>query len=173
MNHENITQIPGCPPVTLSITKDTATATYTYQLVSFNDTWCYNVTVNVPPGSGLGLSHFVIAVCPDITAEDIVSVTVDFGSGPQSANFEFGNIKLFPPNNQPSIYGIKINQAMGNNQSAQFCINFVPGTGALLTPEPGELFMKAGSGPATPANTASSTDLCVPSCAPSRGIVLI
>jgi hypothetical protein len=120
-------------------------------------TWCYTVMVTLQPGSGRGLSSAIFELCPELTAGDISNVMVDG----LPVSFEFGDIKIFPPAPTPSLFGIKVELGIDTGESKQFCFTL----DKKLTPLPGELVIKVGSGPPSPDTVLIAENaICAPLC---------
>ena len=125
-------------------------------------TWCYTVSVTLPPASGRGLSNFILELCPNLTASNISNVTADGATVP----FEFGDIKIFPPSPTPSVFGIKIERLVDSGESVQFCFTM----NKALTPLPGELVIKVGGGTPNPNNVLITQNaICAPLCPAAVG----
>lgn len=124
--------------------------------------WCYTVSVTLPPGSGSGLSHFILEFCENITLSNISNVTKDGNPLTYGMGYEFGDIKIFPPADTPSIYGIKFNEVgLDNGESATFCFDL----NVNVLPAPGDLSIKIGGGPADPTTVLTVEDgICTPGC---------
>jgi len=135
--------------------------------------WCYTVNVELEPGSGRGLSHFILEFCEDITLDNISNVTKDGNLLTYGEDYEFGDIKIFPPDDDPSIYGIKFNEVgLDDGESATFCFDL----NVNVLPAPGDLSIKTGGGPASESTVLTEEDaICTPGCEtppppPGRGI---
>lgn len=156
-------QLQQCPDsVTLSFPQIQGDE-YTFNFDGVTDnmdgtfTWCYAVTVALPPGSGRGLSNFILQLCPELEETNIIDVTAD-GT---PVDFEFGDIRIFPPSTTPSLFGIKISEPVDSGESVQFCFTI----NKVLTPLPGELVIKVGGGPPNVDNVLiTPSAICAPSC---------
>jgi hypothetical protein len=135
--------------------------------------WCYTVSQSLLPGSGRGLSHFILEFCPDITEDNIVEVTLDgvpLSNEEPDPDYTFGNIPIFPPNQTPFIYGIKFDQVGDLPSVLCFTLN------VNVEPVAGDLSIKVGGGPNTPDNVLTETNaICTPGCdtpppPPGRGV---
>jgi hypothetical protein len=123
--------------------------------------WCYRVTEDSPRGRGL--SHFILEFCPSIMLSNVSNVTVTFNGITTPTTFEFGDIRIFPPNVSPSIYGIKFDDMPEglDGSSAVFCFDL----NVNVEPAPGDLSIKTGGGSASPDTVLTVVDaICTPGC---------
>lgn len=164
---ENVTlEFPGFPDNTYTFQFNGVTA-----LGGGLYRWCYTVSQSLLPGSGRGLSHFILEFCPDITRDNITSVTLDgvpLSDEEPNPDFEFGNIKIFPPANDPSIYGIKFDELGDLPSTLCFTLNI------NVEPVPGTLIIKTGARPGDPDTLIEPEAICTPGCTiippPGRGV---
>lgn len=128
-----------------------------------NQKFCYRLTgVGEDNSDFINLSHWVLSLCPEITADIIKNVTVTIGGVPQTVNQN--NVKLFiPPQVDPptGCSGLKFNFGLnivldGSDSVGLFCFE-------LTTPYPvGDVDVCLSSG----SKTASGLTICGPACPP-------
>lgn len=101
-------------PETADYTDTNVPVTIAFDGVTQNNgtqTFCYIVTQVEEP---TGLSHFVLGICPDITEEDIVNVTVTINGEPQEVVIG-EDVEIFnPPDTDPTTgcSGIKFDYGL-------------------------------------------------------------
>lgn len=155
-----------------------STDLYTFEFLgitplgSGNFRWCYEVSVELNNITGRGLSHFILEFCPTITAANVSNVQESVNGGAFApVDFEFGNIKIIPPNASPSIYGLKFNDlGLGDGETAVYCFDL----NVNVLPQAGDISIKVGGGaPVIGETVLTQTDaICTPGCEAGRGIII-
>ena len=142
--------VPVPPPVECPEEETLTTPnndSFRIEFVSFNGTWCYDVTV-------LGtrdLSHWVLELCDGITEEDISNVTSDG----DPVDFEIGTDPV------TGVDGIKFDNLAQSvaDGTVRYCFDLDNGFG-LTTVDVG---VKSG-GPGGPSQQIAVGEICGPEC---------
>lgn len=127
-----------------------------------NQKFCYRITgIGQDTSEFIDLSHWVLSLCPEISKEEIVNVTVEIGGVQQPLD---NNVQLFvPPNVDPPTgcpglkFNFELNKVLnGTNSTGLFCFE-------LTNPYPvGGVNVCLFGG----ARTASGLFICGPVCTP-------
>lgn len=125
-----------------------------------NQKFCYHLTgIGEDTSEFIDLSHWVLTLCPEITKEEIVNITVTIGGVSKTIG---NNVELFvPPKVDPptGCPGLKFNFSLskvldGNNSSGFFCFELTKSYPV------GEVNVCLFGG----ARTASGLSICGPVC---------